>query len=151
MSDDYSKPFIGVLAPDPDVRDIPVKLPHKDAGNNGWDLFSIEEVTILPGERVLINTGLRCDFPDGLFGLIKPRSGLAVKNGADVLAGVIDTIYRGEIKVCLINLDREEIITLPIGSKIAQMIIQREIEVEFGWVNTISETNRGEKGFGSSG
>jgi dUTP pyrophosphatase len=151
MSDDRSLPFIGVLLPDPDVRDIPVKLPYKEPGNNGWDIFSIEEAVIGPGERVLINTGLRCDFPDSYYALIKPRSGLAVKNGVDVLAGVIDTIYRGEIKVCLINLDKEETITLPVGSKIAQMLIQREIEVEFGFVNSISETVRGEKGFGSSG
>lgn len=145
--EDECKDFIGVVLPE---RDVDVKLPRKDKGNNGWDLSSIEEVSLDPGERALVNTGLVCNFPDGIYGLIWPRSGLAVKNGIDVLAGLIDSSYRGEIKVALIN-HSDLPITLPVGSKIAQMIIQREVEVEFDFVNSVHETERGDKGFGSSG
>lgn len=145
--EDECKDFIGVVLPE---RDVDVKLPRKDKGNNGWDLSSIEDVTIHPGERVLVNTGLVCNFPDNIYGLIWPRSGLAVKCGIDVLAGLIDSSYRGEIKVALINHSRFPV-NLPAGSKIAQMIIQREVEVEFDFVNTVDTTNRGDKGFGSSG
>lgn len=145
--EDECKDFIGVVLPQ---RDVDVKLPRKDKGNNGWDLFSIEDVELLPGEIGLINTGLVCNFPDNIYGLIWPRSGLAVKNGIDVMAGLIDSSYRGEIKVALINHSNETVV-LPAGSKIAQMIIQREVEVEFDFVNTIDTTSRGDKGFGSSG
>lgn len=145
--EDECKDFIGVVLPE---RDVDVKLPRKDKGNNGWDLSSIEDVTLQPGERALVNTGLVCNFPDNIYGLIWPRSGLAVKQGIDVLAGLIDSSYRGEIKVALIN-HSDEVVVLPAGSKVAQMIIQREIEVEFDFVNTIDTTSRGDKGFGSSG
>lgn len=147
MSEDGGEYFIGVVLPE---RDVDVKLPRKDKGNNGWDLFSIEDVIIWAGQRVLVNTGLVCNFPDGIYGLIWPRSGLAVKNGIDVLAGLIDSSYRGEIKVALIN-HSESPVELPAGSKIAQMIIQREVEVEFDFVNTVDITSRGDNGFGSSG
>jgi dUTP pyrophosphatase len=145
--DDECKDFIGVVLPE---RDIDVKLPRKDNGNNGWDLSSVEHVVLHPGERALVNTGLVCNFPENIYGLIWPRSGLAVKNGIDVMAGLIDSSYRGEIKVALIN-HSNETVELPAGSKIAQMIIQREVEVEFDFVNGIDVTTRGEKGFGSSG
>ncbi len=146
--EDECKDFIGVVLPS---RDVDVKLPRKDKGNNGWDLCSIEDVEILPGQRCLVNTGLVCNFPENIYGLIWPRSGLAVKNGIDVMAGLIDSSYRGEIKVALINHCNDEVVKLPAGSKIAQMIIQREVEVEFDFVNTIDNTTRGDNGFGSSG
>lgn len=145
--EDECKDFIGVVLPE---RDVDVKLPRKDKGNNGWDLSSVEDVTLHPGERALVNTGLVCNFPDGIYGLIWPRSGLAVKSGLDILAGLIDSSYRGEIKVALIN-HSDFPINLPAGSKIAQMIIQREVEVEFDFVNTLDATSRGDNGFGSSG
>ncbi len=145
--EDECKDFIGVILPE---RDIEVKLPRKDKGNNGWDLSSIEDVSLDPGERALVNTGLVCNFPENIYGLIWPRSGLAVNRGLDTLAGLIDSSYRGEIKVALIN-HSDENVFLRAGSKIAQMIIQREVEVEFDFVNSIDATSRGDKGFGSSG
>jgi dUTP pyrophosphatase len=150
LVEDEEMPVIGVLAINPDVEDINVKLPYKEHGNVGWDLCSVEDVEIQPRQRELIDTGLVCDFPDGLYGLIWPRSGLAVKNGIDVLAGCIDTIYRGRIKVALIN-HSDEIIVLPAGSKVAQMLIQKEVVCEFKWVSQVNNTTRGSKGFGSSG
>lgn len=127
---------------------LPTKAYAYDAG---WDLYSIEHVTIKPEERASIKTGICLEIPNGYVGLIWPRSGLSVKNGIDVLAGVIDSGYRGEIIVCLYNTDSSKELLLPAGSKIAQIIIQEipmSIMTEaFG----LSDSDRGRKGFGSSG
>lgn len=126
------------------------QLLMKTRCNQGFDLKSVEEYEIAPGERKIVDTGLIINFPDGYFGLIWPRSGLAVKNGIDVLAGVIDSSYRGVVGVVLIN-HGDKSYFVEKGDRVAQLIIQREVEVEFEWGLMIEDTNRGDKGFGSSG
>jgi len=126
------------------------KLPErKREGDAGLDLYCIEDVEILPNEIKLISTGIAIEIPKGYFGLIKDRSGLASK-GLHVLAGVIDENYRGEVKVVMINLGKEKI-KLEKFSRIAQLIIIPYAKVEVEEVEELSETERGEKGFGSSG
>jgi len=126
------------------------KLPErKREGDAGLDLYCIEDVEILPNEIKLISTGIAIEIPKGYFGLIKDRSGLATK-GLHVLAGVVDENYRGEVKVVMINLGKEKI-KLEKFSRIAQLIIIPYAKVEVEEVEELSETERGEKGFGSSG
>ncbi len=127
------------------------KLPHYSTeGSAGADLFSNEEVTLLPGERKLIPTGIKLEIPEGYVGLIWPRSGIAVRNGIDTMAGVIDSDYRGEVKVLLIN-HGDEPFKIEKGFKIAQLLIQKVERVEFVKADSLSDTERGEGGFGSTG
>lgn len=120
----------------------------------GMDLCAaIDEDIVLPvGKRVLIKTGLCIALEDGFEAQIRPRSGLALKNGITVLntPGTIDADYRGEIGVILINLGEEDF-TISRGMRIAQMIIARYTQAEFELVEELSETARGEGGFGSTG
>jgi dUTP pyrophosphatase len=116
----------------------------------GLDLYSIEELTLAPKQRVLARTGLAVAIPDGYYGRVAPRSGLATKNGLDVLAGVIDADYRGEIG-CLLYNTGDEAITLPAQSKICQLIVEKIITPEAVWANEIDDTDRGSDGFGSTG
>ena len=120
----------------------------------GMDLraFLPFEITLKPMERKLIGTGLYIELPEGYEAQVRPRSGLAIKHGITVLnsPGTIDADYRGEIGVILINLsDREFVINN--GDRIAQMIISRHEKAELRASDSISETNRGEGGFGHSG
>jgi len=127
------------------------RLPRRvRQGDAGFDLFSVEDVTLLPGKRVLVGTGIAVAIPSGWVGLIKDRSGLAAKQGLHCLAGVIDENYRGEVKVVLYNAGTEPV-TLPAGSRIAQLVI---VPYYVGPVKEVAElppSNRGEEGFGSSG
>jgi dUTP pyrophosphatase len=116
----------------------------------GLDLYVIEDLTIQPGERALGRTGLAVAIPTGYYGRIAPRSGLASKQGLDVLAGVIDADYRGEIGCLLYNAGNETI-QLPAQSKICQLIIEKIITPEAVWADDISDTERGSGGFGSTG
>jgi dUTP pyrophosphatase len=118
----------------------------------GFDLHSIEDVVIAPQERKLIATGLAFDIPAGYEIQIRPRSGLAYKHGITVLntPGTIDSDYRGEIKVLLINHSDEEF-EIKVGERIAQAVIKEVIQATFEEVEELSETKRGEKGFGSTG
>jgi dUTP pyrophosphatase len=116
----------------------------------GLDVCAIEELGIGPKERVLARTGLAVAIPPGFYGRVAPRSGLAVKKGLDVLAGVIDSDYRGEICVVLYNTG-DEAIKLPAGSKICQLIIEQIITPEAEWTADLDETARGAGGFGSTG
>ena len=118
----------------------------------GADLFYSDDIpTILqPGERKLFATGVAMSIPEGFVGLIWPRSGNAVKKGIDTMAGVIDPQYRGEIKVLLIN-HSEEPQEIKFGDKIAQIIIQKCYNFSFVAVEELTDSARGEKGFGSSG
>lgn len=116
----------------------------------GLDLHCIDEITIGPGERYLAKTGLAVAIPHGYYGRIAPRSGLAVKQGLDVLAGVIDSDYRGEIG-CLLYNTSDESIHLPSQSKICQLIIEK-IELPAAvWAGELTDTTRGGSGFGSTG
>jgi dUTP pyrophosphatase len=118
----------------------------------GADLFSLEKYTVQPLERKLISTGISMEIPEGYYGRIAPRSGLAVKNGADVLAGVVDSSYRGEIKVVIYNTDKSNTLFVEIGDRVAQIIIEKHYNFEFvEVVEELSETDRGSGGFGSTG
>ena len=125
---------------------VPEQANKSDAG---YDLFSTEDDYLRPLERKVIKTGIKVEIPQGYYGRIAPRSGLAVKHGLDVLAGVIDSGYRGEVGVVLINLSREAA-HITKGLKVAQLIIEKCYAVE--WVETqdLSVTGRGEGGYGSS-
>lgn len=116
----------------------------------GLDVCSIEDLEIGPGRRAMARTGLAVAIPPGFYGRIAPRSGLAAKNGLDVLAGVIDSDYRGEV-CCLLYNTSDEVISLPAGSKICQLIVEQIITPEAEWAAELDETARGAGGFGSTG
>ncbi len=116
----------------------------------GLDVCGIEEVEIQPKQRARARTGLAVAIPPGFYGRVAPRSGLAVKQGLDVLAGVIDSDYRGEVCIVLYNTG-DDAIVLPAGSKICQLILEQIITPEAAWVNDLDETARGAAGFGSTG
>jgi dUTP pyrophosphatase len=116
----------------------------------GLDIYTIEDLTIRPGERALAQTGLAVAIPKGFYGRLAPRSGLATQKGLDTLAGVIDADYRGEIR-CLLYNAGDETINLPAQSKICQLIIEKIITPAAVWADEISETDRGSGGFGSTG
>ena len=120
------------------------------AASAGLDLYSIEDVTIEPKQRVVARTGLAVAVPSGFYGRVAPRSGLAVKNGLDVLAGVIDSDYRGEVCCALLNTGDERL-TLPRGSRLCQLIIEQIITPSAAWAEDLEETVRGAAGFGSTG
>ena len=119
-------------------------------GDAGADLTASEKTVIPSRNRSLVGTGIRLEIPDGYVGLIWPRSGLAIKKGIDCGAGVIDSCYRGEIKVLLFNHSDTEFQIEP-GDRIAQILIQKIERVQFIPVSELSETTRSEEGFGSTG
>jgi dUTP pyrophosphatase len=116
----------------------------------GLDLFSIEDISLSAGQRILAKTGLSVAIPEGFYGRVAPRSGLATKNGLDVLAGVIDADYRGEI-CCLLYNTGAETLELPKHSKICQLIIEKIAAPTAVWADDLSATGRGGDGFGSTG
>lgn len=116
----------------------------------GADLHAIDRVRLAPGERRLVPTGLSVEIPPGYYGRIAPRSGLAVKHGVDTLAGVIDSDYRGEINVLLVNLG-DTPVELGGGERIAQLIVEQAAPCEFVWAETLADSVRGDGGFGSTG
>ncbi|MFT3886662.1 MAG: dUTP diphosphatase [Arachnia sp.] len=122
-------------------------------GDAGADLIAAEDVVLPPGERVLVGTGVRVAIPDGYVGLVTPRSGLAARAGLSIVnaPGVIDSGYRGEIKVCLLNTDPRETIELSAGDRIAQLLIMPFVTAEFVPVEVLDETARGDGGYGSTG
>ncbi|GAB4099533.1 dUTP diphosphatase [Sinomonas halotolerans] len=122
-------------------------------GDAGADLRAREDVTLGPGERALVPTGVSIALPFGYAALIHPRSGLATRHGLTVVnaPGTVDAGYRGEIAVTLLNTDRTEPIVLRRGDRIAQMVIQRVEHARFIPVDELSDTVRGASGFGSTG
>lgn len=132
-------------------------LPTKGSdGAAGYDLYSTEDVTIPPGERRLVSTGLRMKIPSSMYGRIAPRSGLAVRNNIDVGAGVIDSDYRGEVKVLLINNGNRVSVHLEAGTRIAQIVFEKIAHPTFRTCteeefHTTGTTTRGSGGFGSTG
>jgi dUTP pyrophosphatase len=122
-------------------------------GDAGADLVCVEDVILAPGERSLVPTGLAIALPEGYVGLVHPRSGLAFKQGIGIVntPGTIDSGYRGELKICLINLDKKETVHLPAGSRIAQLVIQEVVTAQFVQVAGLEVTPRNEQGFGSTG
>ncbi len=126
---------------------LPTRANDSDAG---YDLYSTESLPITPSSRQAICTGICVEIPKGYYGRIAPRSGLALKAGVDVLGGVIDSGYRDEIKVILINLG-ETLVSIDEGDRIAQLIIEKCEDIEWENVDSLNDSERGESGFGSSG
>ncbi|MGH3745542.1 MAG: dUTP diphosphatase [Mycobacteriales bacterium] len=122
-------------------------------GDAGADLVTREDVVLLPGERRLVPTGVAIALPVGYAGFVHPRSGLAIAHGLSIVnaPGTVDAGYRGEIKVALVNLDRDEAITLRRGERIAQLVVQRVEQADFEVVDELPESVRGTGGHGSSG
>ncbi|WP_273396337.1 dUTP diphosphatase [Thermophilibacter mediterraneus] len=134
--------------------DPTVELPtYAYAGDAGLDLRANEDVTLAPHERRLVSTGLAVAIPEGYAGFVQPRSGLALREGLSMAntPGLVDSHYRGELKVCAVNLDDERPITITRGERIAQLVIQRVPVVSLVEVDELDETDRGTGGFGSSG
>ena len=116
----------------------------------GYDLFAAESAVLAPGGRSCVSTGLRITVPSGCYGRIAPRSGLALRYGLDVGAGVVDADFRGIVKVLLFNFG-SEVFNIEVGDRIAQLILEKIFKVDTEEVSTLDDTSRGEGGFGSSG
>ena len=132
--------------------DMPVPQYAHD-GDAGCDLRSAVDIILNPMQRAIVPTGLSMAVPEGFAGFVQPRSGLAAKHGIGVVngPGLIDSGYRGEIKVILINFDPDIMFEIKRGDKIAQFVVQKVESVVFKQVDELSETKRGAGGFGSTG
>jgi dUTP pyrophosphatase len=121
-------------------------------GDAGVDLAACEPVTLAPGERALVPTGLAVAIPDGYAGFVQPRSGLATRHGVTIVnaPGLIDSGYRGEIQVVLLNTDKEATFSAEAGERIAQLVILPVPEVVLREVDELPSSERGVRGFGSS-
>ncbi|HMC67651.1 MAG TPA: dUTP diphosphatase [Mycobacteriales bacterium] len=144
----------------PDVRvlvrrlhdDLPVPA-YAHPGDAGADLVAAEDVQLAPGQRAVVPTGVAIALPDGYAAFVHPRSGLAAKHGLSLVnaPGTIDAGYRGEIKVIVVNLDRDRPITLQRGDRLAQLVVQRVERASFEVVDQLPDSVRSEGGFGSTG
>jgi dUTP pyrophosphatase len=117
----------------------------------GYDLYATDECVVKPGRRTVVPIGISIKLPAGTYGRIAPRSGLAVKHGLDVLAGVIDPDYTGELKVVLYNTDHQNPFVIRPGYRIAQLILEKYEVHDVSEIETIDLTERGDDGFGSTG
>jgi dUTP pyrophosphatase len=134
--------------------DPSIPLPvYAKGGDAGADIVSRIEVTLLPGERALVPTGISIALPDGYVALVHPRSGLAIKHGVTMVnaPGTVDAGYRGELQCIMINHDPKESITFQKGDRIAQLVIQKVERAEFVEVEELPGSGRGSGGFGSTG
>lgn len=134
------------------LRDGGVRPEYAKPGDAGADLASIEELVLGPGSRALVRTGVAVAVPDGYVGLVNPRSGLAARHGVGIVnaPGTIDSGYRGEILVNLVNLGSEEVV-IRRGDRIAQLLIMPVARAEFLSVDSLPDSDRGDTGHGSSG
>jgi dUTP pyrophosphatase len=132
--------------------DLPLPS-YAHPGDAGLDLFSADDEVIAPGDRKLIATGIALALPEGYAGFVQPRSGRALREGLSFAntPGLVDSHYRGEIKVIAVNLDPHRPIHVLRGEKIAQLVIQRVERVEITEVDELDATARGEGGLGSTG
>lgn len=140
---------------------VPIKLfdselqppAYAKKGDAGLDLRATEDVVILPGERALIGTGIALAIPEGYAGFVQPRSGLAVKHGMTIVntPGLIDSGYRGEIRIIALNTDTTQAINIKRGDRIAQLVIQEVPAVQLVLVDELESSERSDTGFGSSG
>ena len=140
---------IDVVRLDPDLP-----LPsYAHAGDAGADLYLRADVTLAPGERALVDTGVAIALPEGYAAFVHPRSGLAAKHGVTIVnaPGTVDAGYRGEIKVILLNSDAREQVALRRGDRIAQLVIQRVERAAFREVDELPRSDRGAGGHGSTG
>lgn len=126
---------------------IPTRAHEGDAG---YDLYALDGGLIEPGKRLLLRTGIAMAIPAGYYGRIAPRSGLAVKQGMDVLAGVCDSVYRGDVGVLLLNTSDKPVSIAP-RDRIAQLIIERCYTASFEEIDDLPSSARGGAGFGSTG
>jgi dUTP pyrophosphatase len=126
---------------------------YSHPGDAGADLTTREAVTIAPGERATVRTGVSIALPAGYVALVHPRSGLAAKHGVTIVnaPGTVDAGYRGEIRVTLLNTDARESVEFAVGDRIAQLVIQRVEFARFVPVTSLPGSHRGESGFGSTG
>jgi dUTP pyrophosphatase len=134
--------------------DPEVPLPsYARPGDAGADLVTAEDIDLAPGERAMVRTGIAIALPDGYAGFVHPRSGLAARHGVTLVnaPGTIDSGYRGEIKVILLNTDPVRAVSLRRGDRIAQLVVQRVENVTFREVPALPDSARGDNGFGSSG
>lgn len=140
---------VAILRLDPDLP-LPA---YARPGDAGLDLHAAETVTLKPGARALVATGVAVAIPHGYAGLVLPRSGLALRHGVGLLnsPGLIDAGYRGELKVLLVNHDPAAAVTLARGDRIAQLVIQRVERAELEEVSALPSSERGTAGFGSTG
>ena len=122
-------------------------------GDAGADLFTTVDLTLAPGERAMVPTGIAIALPEGYVALIHPRSGLAARHGVSIVntPGTVDAGYRGEIKVLLVNLDPATPVVLSRGDRIAQLVVQRFETASFVEVDALPESARGSGGYGSTG
>lgn len=127
------------------------QLPIQGAGNAGYDLFSYIDVTIPPGERRLIDCGIAVAIPEGYYMHISDRSGMAFKNGGHCLGKIVDETYRGSVGVVLLNTDKEKPIEVKKGDRPAQFVLKKYERFPIVEVTELPESQRNEKGFGSSG
>lgn len=122
-------------------------------GDAGADLHAAEDAVLAPGQRQLVGTGVAIELPWGTVGLVHPRSGLAARHGISIVnsPGTIDAGYRGEVKVCLVNLDPERTFEVRRGDRIAQLVVQPVLQAAFVEVDALSDSSRGSGGYGSTG
>lgn len=134
------------------LRDEAVLPRQAYAGDAGLDLASCERVVLAPGERATVPTGLAVEIPEGYAGFVQPRSGLAARHGIGVVnsPGLIDSGYRGEIRVVLLNTDAREPFTVEPGMRIAQLVVAPVATVRLVEVAELAASSRGDRGFGSS-
>ncbi|MGW3472742.1 dUTP diphosphatase [Saccharopolyspora sp. NPDC000995] len=132
--------------------DVPLPA-YAKPGDAGADLVTTSDVVLEPGERAVVGTGIAVALPEGYAGFVHPRSGLAAKSGLSVVnaPGTVDSGYRGEIKVCLINHDREVPLSLRRGDRIAQLVVQKVEQAVFQEVAELPTSQRGAGGYGSTG
>lgn len=138
------------------VRRLDPGLPlpeYAHPGDAGADLYAAVDVRLEPGERATVPTGLAIALPDGYAAFVHPRSGLAARHGVTIVnaPGTVDSGYRGEIRVTLLNTDTDTPVKLARGDRIAQMVIQRVERAEFVEADTLPDSVRGAGGFGSTG
>jgi dUTP pyrophosphatase len=140
---------VPVLRLDPDLP-LPA---YAHPGDAGADLVTAVDVTLRPGERALVPTGIALAVPEGYVALVHPRSGLAAKHGLSIVntPGTIDAGYRGEVKVLLVNHDLREQIELRRGDRVAQLVFQRVEKAAFAEVEVLPQSVRGDGGYGSTG
>lgn len=134
--------------------DPEVPLPrYAKGGDAGADIVSRIDITLAPGERALVPTGISIALPDGYVALVHPRSGLAIKHGVTMVnsPGTVDAGYRGELQIILINHDKSEAVSFKRGDRIAQLVIQKVERAEFIEVAELPGSGRGSGGFGSTG
>jgi dUTP diphosphatase len=134
------------------VRDDAVLPARAYSGDAGLDLSSCERVELGPGERALVPTGLAVAIPEGFAGFVQPRSGLAAKHGITIVntPGLVDSGYRGELLVNLLNTDPRDAFVVEVGMRIAQLVVLEVPEVELVEVDELPDSERGVRGFGSS-